>query len=282
MKTKTLLTLLLSCIIATTAFAQKGLSLEIIAEPGSSMGGDFQVPADITSPNSAFVNMQKSFTFGFSGGVTLGYYFEDNMGLSLGLLYSGQGQKYDDFIWYIPGASLTWQRKVTLNYLKIPFLYNYIASPDKAISFRLSAGFYVAFLVGYTDENILSASNGEHLAMTADGQTLTQSYSDPNNSSNNYTDVGTFLSKPFNSSDVGATIAAGLQFKLSDKISIPVMINYQTGFSDIKNRSSSYQFSGSGGSGLYWDDGSSSGQNETLTFHNSNLGLFLGLKISLQ
>ena len=186
-------------------YAQKGLSLEIIAQPGISFGGEFDVTKSLTSTDT-WVAMDKSLTVNMNMGAELGYNFTDNMGVSLGLLYSHQGQKFSDYSWTIGNETVSWGRSVSLNYLKIPIQFNYISTPVQNMSFIFSTGFYLGFLMSYTDENIVSASDGSNFTSTANGTTYTQT-------NGTKTESAAFVNgNPFNSFDFGGILSAGLQF----------------------------------------------------------------------
>ena len=244
------------------------------------MGGKYEVPGDLTSSDPGWVALKKSFTFGIDAGASFGYNFSETMGVSLGLLYSKQGQHYKDYTWTIGNDNATWKRKVALNYLKIPLQLNYIINPGEKISFTVSAGFYLGFLLGYNDENKAIASDGSGFTATAKGDTYSQTYTDSGGSSTDRS--AAFISgKPYKSTDFGGLIGAGLQFKLSDKISIPIGLMYQIGFVDIKNKACQYTQNSSNNAQLFWQNSNTDSPNATLSYHNSSLELKIGLKINL-
>lgn len=264
--------------ISVVAYGQRGSYIELIANPGLSMGGDFQVPNHIAG-SDLYSSLPKSATFGINLGAAFGVHFTDQMGISLGISYAHQGQKYANFNWNDAGMDLTWERSVSLNYFKVPILFNFVAAPDKKISFRGSAGFYFSFLTGYKDENTISAADGSSLSTTASGNGLTILYMDNGDVGG---EMATFLSKPFNSSDLGGIIAGGIQIQLTDKLTMPLMINYQVGFNDVKNKSAIHTETSFGSSVLFWQGlfpGNS--PNTTLPYKNSSIGLHIGLKIRL-
>jgi hypothetical protein len=276
---KELMLLIALVTISVATYAQKGLNIEIHAQPGMTMGGDFQVPTDNSNSNS-YVSPGKSFTLGMNTGASVGYNFNDKVGVSLGLLFSHQGQNYKSFT-YTVSDNFTEYRSVSLNYLKIPILFNFVSAPEKSVSFTCSAGFYLGFLTGYKDETWYTYSDGSRDDNLANGSTLVETYT-PNTGTSS-TDNAAFLSKPYKSADFGGILAVGLQFKLSDKIVMPLMLNYQIGFSDVKNESSEYTQSNSSDANLYWQSfgGGSGNPNSTLSYHNSSLGIKIGLKILL-
>jgi hypothetical protein len=273
---KTLVLQFASLLLFTVAtYAQKGMNVQIVVSPGMSMGGKFEVPENPQSLDPGWVALKKTFTFGMDAGVTFGYNFTEKVGVNLGLLYSKQGQHYKDYTWTIGKDNATWKRKVALNYLKLPLRVNYTINPEQKISFTASAGFYLSFLLGYKDENSATASDGSSFTATAKGDTYTQTYGSD-------TESAAFINgNPYKSTDFGGLISVGLQFKLSEKIVIPVGLIYQVGFVDIKNKACQYTQSSSNDAELFWQNSDNDSPNATLSYHNSSLELLIGLKINL-
>ncbi|NVN94788.1 MAG: outer membrane beta-barrel protein [Bacteroidetes bacterium] len=259
--------ILLLALGAGNIYAQKDLSLEIIAQPGISMGGDYYAFNNIA--------MDKALTLNVKFGANLRLNLNKYIAISIGLLYDQMGQKYsdlthsDDFYTYTEGKS------VSLNYLKIPMLFNYTLNPEEQITFVFSAGFYLGFLISYNDIYKIFDGN-EYFTATASGS----SYTSDNN--NNNISSSFMNGNPYNSTDFGGILAAGIQCKVSEKISLPIMLNYNIGFSsDIKNVASTYNDKYGAGYRLklFWGDAKD--PNSTSAFHNSSLGLIIGLKINL-
>ena len=253
MKRKVILMGLLAS-IGLMANAQKGINIEAFVQPGLSFGGEYDVPSD-NSTYSTYVALPKKSTLGLIAGASFGYYFTNKVGASVGLGYAHQGQNYDKET-YIDqyGNAHSFTKSVSLNYLKVPFQFHFVTSSDKAISFALGAGFYFGYLLSYTDETktessigaITTKASGSHITTTVSGS---NSPYFPNSSSS-----GTFSNgKPFWPIDFGLAIGAGLQFRVSDKISIPLMLNLQQGITNVKNRICYYTDS-KGSTNDYWDD----------------------------
>jgi hypothetical protein len=273
MKRKFTLIILLLIFAISNLKAQKNLTLDFTLQPGMSFGGDYFYDY---RDNLMFAN---SFTFNLKFGANLGYYFNEKMGISMGLLYDHLGQNYKDFS---AGGSYpytcTTQKSTSLNYLKIPMLFNYIFSPKEQFSFTFSTGFYLSFLFKYTDETkkIFDSQmqfdpNYPNYTQTYIASGSTYSSGDPT-SSFNYED--TFSNgNPFSTVDFGGIISAGILYKFSAKISIPVLLSYNFGFVNIKNTSS---IIGNGGR-TYWD-----GNNFSTAYHNSSFGLQFGVRMNLQ
>jgi len=291
MKTKILLTIVIAFSIFTTAFAQKGLNFVFSVQPDMKMiGGDFNVPTS----SGSYIPMDKKMGIGFQAGGAIGYNFTDNLGLSLGLMYSAQGQNYDDYVlsesdyngsnFYTATSTVT--RKVSLNYLKLPFQFNFNTNPANTVAFAGFAGFYLGVLLSYTDETTINGTYNDgfgtetyHASAIAKEDQVT--YLETSSFSASESNTSPLSEKPYKTADFGATIGAGIQLKLSDKISLPIMLNYQIGLADVKNNGSLVTHD-SGDTDLYWNSFASyDDRNIAESYHNSTLGLLFGLKITL-
>lgn len=279
MKIKALLVISFA-FIGWSAQAQKGLSIEVFAQPGLTMGGEFDVDTKNGNGNPNWIALEKKSTVGVSAGFNLNYFFMDRIGVSVGLGYSHQGQDYKDYTESVNLLGFTttsvYSRSVSLNYLKVPLQLHYVSAPDKAVSLSLAAGFYVGVLIGYEDKNEFLSGNFSSSSI-ASGSTVTESGS---NALGSYSTSNSLSGKPYNSTDFGGLFGAGVQFRLSENVSLPIMLNYSIGFSDVKNKSS-VVIDPNNGTDLYWQQGYSNSPNQTLAWHNSQLGIMLGLKIRL-
>ena len=247
--------LITACIlITTTAFAQKGYYLQFAIQPGSSsISGDWKL--DLGGSNNTF---EKGFTFSFETGVNGGYNFTDNLGVSIGLFYASQGQNYKEF------STIT--NDISLSYLKIPFKLNFTLNPENQLSFSGFAGFYLGFLTAY-NQTMTQSYNNTLYTVVAEGSTLTETIS-----SSSFSTQYDFVEKPFNSTNFGITLGAGVQKKLTDDLSIQFMLNYQAGFGDIKNVASQYVVGNHNDNFYDTDD-----PNRTVSHKNSVLGLIIGI-----
>jgi opacity protein-like surface antigen len=286
MKTK-ILTLLLTT-FSFTCFAQ-GFNFQIIAQPQSKMiNGNFNVP---NSDGATYLPMDKKFGIGFEGGVAVGYNFNQNVCLSMGMLYSIQGQNYNDYAVTSGSDMATMTRSVAMDYLKIPIRVQFTSAASGVVSFTGFAGIYVAPLLSYEDrftENISSSEvSGSttiyytlDASMTASGQAVAvmYSYAETGGVSTQGSATYTLSGKPYKT-DFGAMLGAGVQFKISDKLALPLMLSYEAGLSDIKDHTviRSYQ----GDSDLYWNFFSTDDRNAVEKYHNSALGILIGLTITL-
>jgi hypothetical protein len=276
MKVKSL-PLLVLCIamVASNASAQKGYKLGICTEVHSSMGGDFFVPVDVLNSNSSFVPMEKEFRTGADMGIDVEYFFNDKTGLSIGFHYVNLGVRFKDYIWSYSGTSVSLARKTDLHYLQIPVLLHLLNPVIEKISLAVAGGIYFGILTNYHEENKISGSNTTVIYVAEDEDYMVTDYS----RGGLLNEVAKFTSEPFEKSDVGGVISAGLQIKLSEKIFLPLMLCYKVGFTDIKNKSSSYFYQGN--TYVYWDDGIGNRPNLTEGYTNSSFGIKTGLRINL-
>jgi hypothetical protein len=244
-------------------FAQKGFNLQFALEPNASfITGDWKI-----STSKADYTFKKSFTFGFGAGLAGGYNFTDNLGVSLGLGYLHGGQNYKGITISQGSLIQTIENEISLSYVKIPIKFTFNTNPAKSISFSGFAGFYLGFLAGYKQTyNLTGPYPDDQTTYVFKGKTMTE----------NGTDQYDLIGKPFKSTDFGITLGAGLQKKLSKKLFLMVMLNYELGFGDIKNVSSQIQYSPDDLENVYKSDD----PNRSVSHKNSSLGLMIGLKKS--
>ena len=80
--------------------------------------------------------------------------------------------------------------------------------------------------------------------------------------------------RPFKTADFGLTLGAGAQKRLTDKLFLFVMLNFQAGFVDIKNKSAQVKYSSSDIEDIY----QSAYPNTSVNHRNAALGLTIGVK----
>ncbi len=277
--------------LSNSLWAQKGFSLTVTAQPSaSSVHGDYK--ENVYTWNSNYYQIiEKSFTFAMQAGIEADYHFTENIGIGLGLLYSSQGQKYKDLLhsengydaWYGNYTmNYTISESWALNYLKLPLKFHFNTDPSKAVSFSGSIGIYLAFLTSYkvnysmigTDYSDTLGSDNFNITQVAHGSTITET--DIVNGTSTIT-TATFTSQPFKSTDMGGIIGVGMQVKLSDKMYLPILFNYEIGFSDVKDLSSAFR-DPIGNINYTWD---ATNPNRSVSHNNSVMGLMIGLKFCL-
>jgi hypothetical protein len=241
-------------------FAQKGFNIQVVLQPGASFIFGDKFSRTSTSYTSA--SIKKNFTFGFEGGVNGGYNFTKDFGLSLGALYSRQGQYYYDYKLIELGNSTptTLKNKVSLSYIKIPLRLNFNGDPGKLISFTCYAGVYLEVLLTYKDTYKKTHSDSYYTQIMESDEVRIDYGNSLVNNSISYELIG----KPFKSINYGVTAGAGIQTRLSEKLSLQFMLNYELGIGDIKDLTCQYS--------------PSNDPNRSVINRNSMAGLLIGLK----
>jgi hypothetical protein len=259
--------------LISTASAQEGLHVAILGRAESKMiGGDFFVK---NFQNNNFA-LKKEFTFGYQAGVTIGYGFSDNIGINAGAFYSPQGQNYSDFTETVTDLTHSATRSVALNYLKIPLHATYTSDPTEAVSFSAFAGFYYAYLLSYTDKTTLQYSTPQETLFAGTATVTGDSYKwDYTDHGTHYFDTYSITDQPYQKNDYGLSAGAGVTFRLSNMIYVPVMATYQVGLADIKNHSAAEMRYNE--KATYWDEFADANKSEK--YSNSAVGLMVGLKV---
>ena len=234
--------------------------------------------------------MTKIQTLNYQVGGAIGYSVNKNIRITLGALYSQQGQNYADYSGSerdtgtaYTSVNYTFSRKVELTYLKVPIQFYYSTNENKKYSFTCYVGFYAGYLLKYMDSFDLHGSNSSgslSWADTATGNSYHEYYkaSFPwyyGKANATYSLSG----EPYKKFDFGQTLGAGLQKKLSPNVSFLVMINYQIGFINIKNSDSQYSVNNS--SQKFWNYFGQLDPNQFLSFYNSLFGISAGFKVKL-
>ena len=249
-------------------FAQRGFNVQLALQPGASfLSGDWKAGSDGSGNDYAY---KKTFTFGFEGGVNGGYNFTDNMGVSVGLIYALQGQNYKELVVTTSEGDQILNNDISLSYLKIPFRFIYSTNPENSISITGYAGFYLGFLAGYKQTMTFAGTNtfgGMAETDVLKGKTATIT---TGSGSNSYD----LTARPFKTVDFGLTLGAGAQKRLSENLFLFVMLNYQMGFVDVKNKSAQVKLSASDIRDIY----RSTDPNTSVNHRNAAFGLTIGVK----
>lgn len=290
------LTSILLLFLAIQTFSQKGFNIQAVLQPQATfLLGSWKTYVPSQNDSSQHTT-EKVGTFGLEGGINVGYNFTDKLGVGIGFIYSAQGQNYKDYEGSESGyyaaignwkESYTVSRYLELQYLKIPVTFRINSDPEKIVSFNGNVGLYVGFLTQYFEVQKISGSYSEtdfnytyNTTSTSHGNDIdtkydTKGYIFGTPFSDSGTDKGKFLDQPYNSTDFGVTIGLGFQIRLTSKLFIPITLNEQIGFVDIKNSSSRYKDS-AGNTGDTYDK---KDENLKVSHRNSVTGLSVGLKI---
>lgn len=137
----------LALFAANLSFAQKGLEVGLEFTPAVTFiinSEDFAEGDDLDFRG----------TFGYNTGLSLGYNFNDGLGISSGIIFSRQGQNYTTAIDGVAKSSQDlFERK--LSYIRVPLLLKFNGDPSASSSSYFRIGPHFDFLQGasyeYTD-----------------------------------------------------------------------------------------------------------------------------------
>jgi hypothetical protein len=183
----------LSLLIVTIAFsaqAQKGLHLGIKAIPQSTWMFN-----NADSDNPEFI--YKS-TFRSAFGLDADYHFTDGVGAGINLLFSAQGQKFEDRDGFFQGF-----RKLT--YLKLPILLNFNTSSESVVMFKGSIGPQFSFPLRATLETNSVGFFGSNVSSE--------------------TDI-----KDYYKVDIGVVFGFGLGFNITEYLQASLGLRFDGGF----------------------------------------------------
>lgn len=247
MKKKFLLLVVCFC-CQQAVFAQKGFHLGFKAAPQTTW---------LRNQNDADANssLDYDYKWGFSGGISGGYHFTDNIGVELNFLYSGQGQKWKGS-YKAPTETTTHDIKgiTKLDYLKMPLLFEFNTSPDAGAMFSFFLGPQMSFLLsskeehsydGFTDITI----DGVNGTITDRGLNKTMSFQ--------------FNESQFKKTLFDVVAGMGVDFKISDQIHFNVNVRFDYGLTDAENKDATISGSYKSASGQtlatfsnvkYWKD----------------------------
>ncbi|MCX8112953.1 MAG: PorT family protein [Bacteroidia bacterium] len=172
-------------------------------------------------------NLDYEVTWGFAGGLTLGYNFSDYVGVGVDVLYSSQGQRYKG---RDNGKDLTAQ--TTLNYLKVPLLFRFGSDPNSPVQFSFFIGPQANFLLSSRDNFKFSGSGvGSEVKVT--GKEVSVTNFSPFGS---VTTLETLDAPIYKSFTFGAAFGLGAGFKLSDALVLTLHFRGDYAFGDTENK----------------------------------------------
>lgn len=153
------------------------------------------------------------------GGLVAGgymvYSFQEHFGVSLDLLYSMEGGKFNssETTAGTPPVTTKSDNTLSLSYLRVPLLFNYFAGQlGNPVRPKIFLGPCLGFLLGVKNESEVTVESG--------GVTTTA--------------TNTNTSKDgFNTTDFGALIGAGANFRLADRMWLDTDLGYYIGASEI-------------------------------------------------
>ncbi|MEN3040515.1 MAG: porin family protein [Bacteroidia bacterium] len=216
--------------------------------------GTIKVGAVVLPQNTWLLNKQDSdagpeldyvVTWGFAGGLTVGYNFMDNLGVGLDVLYSRQGQKYKGEFPNAPEIKLTAQ--TTLNYLKLPIFLRFNSDPNSTVQFSFLLGPQANLLLSYKDKATIKGE-GNSFDSEASGTTFTVNFTSPSEPPSRF---DAKLTAPiYTSFSLAAALGLGVDIRLSEQLLLNVHFRGDYTFGDAENKKTEVLFNGE--SEKYW------------------------------
>lgn len=206
---------------ATGLMAQQGLHMGLKGAPQSTwmFNGD-----DSDDAEWLFVP-----TFRASFGASFAYFFSDKAGLGIDLLYSAQGQKFENE---------GFDAFTKLSYFKVPVLFHYHSNAESSALFYLNVGPQFSILTSGQTQTTLPIFGESSLTNSDDYESL----------------------------NIGAVLALGAGFNLTDFLMLTTGLRFDFAFTDAENKSS----------GFYSQD------NDRRPNHNATAGFEIGLRYVLR
>jgi len=153
----------LALFAANLSFAQKGIEVGLEFTPAVTFvlnDNDFAEGDDLNFRG----------TFGFNTGLSLGYNFNDGIGISSGILFSRQGQNYiTDYASVSKANQNTFERQ--LGYIRVPLLLKFNGDPTASSSSYFRIGPHFDFLRSarytYDDKSLFNIDSDINLLKDA-------------------------------------------------------------------------------------------------------------------
>ncbi|GIV22811.1 MAG: PorT family protein [Bacteroidia bacterium] len=236
---KTLRLVLLALLLTGWAWAQEGT---------------FKIGAAVLPQNTWLLNQDDSdagpeldyeVTWGFAGGLTLGYNFTDYLGVGLDVLYSSQGQKYKGTV-----SGVNWTAQTRLNYLKLPLLLRFNSDPNSPVQFSFFVGPQLNLLLSYTDK-FEASSSGVTSTVETSGTTVTSTFV---TGGVTMTDKENLTASAYKKTSLGAAVGLGVGFKLTDELLLTLHFRGDYAFGDAENKDAKVDHTAhGGGQDPYWE-----------------------------
>lgn len=141
-------------------------------------------------------------TFGGQVGLSLQYYFKDNLGITTGLLFTGHNQKYTGDL----GNNESFEAKVKLRYLDVPFLL------------RMGGGAKGAYFEFGPQFSFLMSAKESYTSTPADADF---DYADKN------------IKENLKSSVIAGVLGFGVDIDASENVTITTGLRLGYGFTDV-------------------------------------------------
>lgn len=191
--------------------AQEGYHIGFYAMPLSSWMLNQQ---DSDAPKDTFSYLK---TYGMSGGIAVGYHFEDRLGIHVNFLYSAQGQDHT----YKNRLQDTVRHQLRQYFLKVPVLFKYTTDPERKYAFTVELGPQLNFLLGVNERNNDRAYQYEQIPFVY-----------KTNVPSRY--------ETFNSLLLGAALRTGIDVKLRYNMKMNTRLWVDYAFTDAENKNATY------------------------------------------
>lgn len=188
--------LLLTMALVTVAFTAEAQQFKVGL--GGGVNSTWLLNKNISDQGEA---IDYATTFGGAFGLKTQYFFNEKMGIELGILYSGHNQKYET---NEEGFGL--EVKTKLSYVDIPVLFHY--GSGKGFYFEIGPQF--SFLTGAKDEDLAFSFGGVNIPLET-------------------TDV----KDSFNKTNVALVLGAGMDIPVSDFLTVTAGLRFGYGFTDV-------------------------------------------------
>ena len=181
-------------------------------------------------------------TWGFAGGISASYNFNDYLGVGLDVLYSNQGQKYKGR----ESDTTSYTAKTTLNYLKLPLLLRFNSDPNSVVQFNAFLGPQFSFLLNYNDRK---ETNPPTEIQEVSGKEMSIRFG-------NISTKEALTAPIYKSFLPGAVLGFGIGIKPTDALLISLHIRADYAFGDAENKDAKIDHTHHGGGGQepYWSD----------------------------
>jgi hypothetical protein len=214
---KIIVTFLLTLFTIENLNAQEGYHIGVYAMPLSSWMLNKQ---DSDASKDTFSYLK---TYGMSAGISVGYHFEDNLGIHVNVLYSAQGQDHT----YKNRLQDTVRHQLRQYFVKVPVLFKYTTDPEMKYAFTAEIGPQFNFLVGVKERNNDRAYSYEQVPFVY-----------KTNVPSRYETFNSFL--------LGATLRTGLDVKLRYNMKMNTRVWADYAFTDAENKKASYDLTTQG------------------------------------
>ncbi len=227
---------LILLLLGGSVSAQRGLQLGIRLNPQGNM---FLNSVD----NEAGTGCNPIPRFGFAGGISIGYGFNDNVGVEANVLYSSQPMSYkgtEDTAFYILNAEvgkykLDQEVSLSSSWVKVPVFLRFNTSTANPTKFIFQIGPQFNFLTGMTG----NWKRDERITYNAGVPAPVVNNYDKDLDAKEFVDArGYKIKEAYNNSHVGLAMQLGAGFRLKEEadLFLSAMLRLDYGFGDIENK----------------------------------------------